>query len=245
MTSQSGRGVACLPHSALLPVPGNHRTPSFPGRPRRRLWLAVAIAMVLAGTSAGCGSGSGSSAGPPPSPTGPKACVLPGATASTSSHWKIVLPRTLCGLPQDNTAEMLSAGQDMVSVLQSVLSTSGLGGPSAGNATSSHAQAYQLSHAGIYRSITFVGLGGRFSPAAAVAALSSSLQDSAPFRSVPPGPHGGAMECALMSGTLWECVWATTSTVGEFQIIDTTNELTGSHLAANAVRIREAVEVPA
>jgi hypothetical protein len=188
----------------------------------------------------------GAASPPPPSPTGPSACLLPGHAASGKGPWKFALPRTLCGLGKNNTSQMRKSNQAMADALQTALSTNGLGGlPDAGHFTSSHAQAYQLgaNQSGIYRSVAFVGLKGSFSPAAAVATLGSALQASAPLGVVPAGPHGGAMRCAPASGDAWQCVWATTSTVGEFQIIDTTGELTGRHMAANAVRIRDAIEV--
>lgn len=143
---------------------------------------------------------------------------------------------------------MLSSNDSMVRALRSVLTASSLGGTaSAGRYSSSLAQAYQLrgSNSGIFRSVAFVGLEGRFRPATAVAALGSALQFSAPLKTVPAGPHRGAMGCAPVAGYAWECVWATATTLGEFQIIDTTRELTGRHMAANAVRIRDALEVPA
>jgi len=142
---------------------------------------------------------------------------------------------------------MRNSNRAMVHALQSALSETSPGGsPSgAGHFTSALAQAYQLgsSQSGIYRSIAFVGLKGLFSPATAVATLGGALQSGIPLHTVPAGPHGGAMRCALVSGYAWQCVWATANTVGEFQIIDTTGELTGRHLAANAVRIRDAIEV--
>jgi hypothetical protein len=185
---------------------------------------------------------------PPPSPTGPSACVRPESAASGGGRWKFALPRTLCGLARNNTAQMLTSNQAMEAALLSALSTSGLGSQaSPGHPTSSVAQAYQLgaNQSGIYRSVAFVGLKGSFSPGAAIATLGSALESGAPLRDVPAGPHGGAMRCALASSRAWQCVWATTTTVGEFQIIDTTGELTGRHLAANAVRIRDAIEVRA
>lgn len=250
MTDQSGPDLADPPSAAQPPVPGMATTPESPRRPwRRRPWLAIAAgaALVIITVLAMVVMNAGSPI-PPPSPTGPSACVRPGNVAKSSRSWKFALPRTLCGLVRNNTAPMLTSNRAMVEALQGALSASGLSGAaSPGYVTSSLAQAYQLgaSQSGIYRSIAFVGLKGRFGPAAAVATLGNALQSGAPLRSVPAGPHGGAMRCALVSGYAWQCVWATTTTVGEFQIIDTTGQLTGRHIAANAVRIRDAIEVRA
>jgi hypothetical protein len=196
--------------------------------------VAVAVSKRAAGHSA-------------PSATGPSACVLPGKPA-TGASWKVVTPLTLCGLLRNNTAQIRQADESMVTAMQGVVTTSDINGTaSVGTYTSAFAQGYQVpaNSDGVYRSVSFTGLDGSFSPAAAVAAVGAALDSGSPFRRVPAGPHGGAMECAPVSRITQRCVWATASTLGVVQIIDTTMDLVGSHLPANAVLIRDALEVHA
>ena len=102
------------------------------------------------------------------------------------------------------------------------------------------------SHLGVYRFIIYQGFTGTFNQAAAVSALANQNENpdipGNVFHSVPAGPHGGVMECAP-SYSAEDCVFATPTTLGYFEIDDTSNELTGTHTDANAIRIRDAVEV--
>jgi hypothetical protein len=188
---------------------------------------------------------SGSSAA---SPTGPSACALAVEAASRTGPWRMVTPRTLCGMLRDNTAQIRQADSAMVNAMQAVVAASGITGTaSVGQYRSEFAQGYQVpaNPQGIYRSVSFTGLDGTFSPAAAVAALGAALDTGSPFRTVPPGPHGGAMACARVSAITEQCVWATGSTLGVIQIVDTTRQMVGSHVPGNAVLIRDAIEAPA
>jgi hypothetical protein len=229
---------------AQPPLPGNQPAP----RRRRRLWAGIAgaavvivavIVVVVVTTS------NGPAAAPPaPNPKGPLACDVPGNPVNGSGQWTFAAPQTVCGLPKNNSAQMLQADQEAVASLEELLSAAGLVGPSPGQYKSSVVQAYQSpAHVLPYRSVAFTGLEGKFHTGPALAALESvGSQYQSPFHSVPAGPHGGEMGCAVVTTGTWECVWATTTTLGDIQLIDTSGELAGSHLAANAVRIRDVLE---
>jgi hypothetical protein len=240
------------------PPPYGQNGPGYPrpGQGRRRLsiWLGigggsvfVAIIVVIgllvtrqpasSGPSARGAAASRSSARAPlaSSAEGPLACVTAGHAAGGSGPWKVIAPQKLCGLPQDNSAAYRQSGKTLVIEYKLLLSLN-----NAGSQTSSVALEYQ-SPQGIpnfYRSISFEGLDGRFRPAAAVSAIE---EEGYTYNRVPSGPHGGAMECANIEGTE-NCVWATHTTLGVISIIDTTGDLLGPNVAANAVRIRDALE---
>jgi hypothetical protein len=178
--------------------------------------------------------------------TGSSACVTASQPSSQASSWNLVSPSTLCGLPQNNSPQELSAGQAMVSAVEGDLTN--FNGPNFGQETSDVAVGYQIQHntADIYRSVSFTGMEGTFRPRAAASAVESSLDfgQHYTFRSVPPGPHGGVMACGGEFPDSEDCVWATRTTLCVIMIIDTTQELVGSSIAANAVRIRDVLEVP-
>jgi hypothetical protein len=177
---------------------------------------------------------------------GSSACETASQPGSQASSWKLVSPSTLCGLPQNNSAAELSAGQEMVSAVEGDLTN--FNGPNFGQETSAVAVGYQIQHntVGVYRSVSFTGLEGTFRPRAAASAVESSLNfgQHYTFKSVPPGPHGGVMACGGEYPDSEDCVWATRTTLCVIMIIDTTRELVGSGIAANAVRIRDVLEVP-
>jgi hypothetical protein len=260
MTDQSGPGATGQPYGAQPPYmaqppygqarppygetqppqaarPPHGQRPAAGGQPgprrrRRGLWLGAggaAVVIIAAVVVVAVTTGKGS-APPPPSPTGPLACDVPGNPVSGSGQWTLVTPPTVCGLPKYNTAEMQQANQEALGSLEELLSAAGLVGASPGQYKSSFTQA-------------FIGLKGTFHTGPALAALESTgSQLESPFRSVPAGPHGGAMGCAVVTTGTWQCVWATTTTLGQFTLSDTSGELAGSHLAANAVRIRDVLE---
>lgn len=72
--------------------------------------------------------------------------------------------------------------------------------------------------------------------------------DNFQFYNVPPGPHGGVMQCGQYSDTKDQlygayCVWATPTTLGNIEI-DYNNGLNnGINLDATAISIRDALEV--
>lgn len=219
-------------------------------RERQRPWpliIAATVAVITAVTVIVVVI-QGASGPSPASATGPSACTLAVEAASRTGSWKMITPRTLCGMLPDNATQIRQADKAMVSAMQSVVASSGITSTaSVGQYRSAFAQGYQVpaNSLGIYRSVSVTGLDGTFSPAAAVAALGTALITGSPFRSVPPGPHGGAMSCARVSAITEQCVWATASTLGVIQIVDTTRQLVGSHVPGNAVLIRDAVEAPA
>lgn len=171
----------------------------------------------------------------PASALGPSACVTAGQPAGGSGPWKFVAPPTLCGLPLDNSSQSQQLGQTVADETKLLVTTD-----NAGSVTSSTTQEYQSPKVpNFYRSINFVGLKGRFRPAAA---LSEAEEQGYTYASVPPGPHGGAMACADVQGGE-NCVWATPTTLGIYTIIDTTHELITA-IGPNAARIRDALEAP-
>jgi hypothetical protein len=119
-------------------------------------------------------------------------------------------------------------------------------GPDYGKETSDVSQGYQIAHntSGVYRSISFTGLEGTFNPQAAASAVETSIGSGYTFNSFAPGPHGGVMACGLVSSNSENCVWATPTTLCLIMIIDTTQQLIGPSIDANAVRIRDVLEVP-
>jgi hypothetical protein len=219
------------------------------------MWLGVGVGSVLAAVVA-CSPAAKHSASPSPSASrpspsasksspgsplaqsamGPSACVTAGSPVGGSGSWKFVSPPTLCGLPLDNSGDSEQLGQTVAGENQSIITLANVG-----SVTSSTTAEYQSPQTpNFYRSINVVGLQGTFRPAAAVSAVEGTAYT---FKSVPPGPHGGAMGCANEEGTE-TCVWATHTTLCSVQIIDTTGELLGSNIAVNAVRIRDALEAP-
>jgi hypothetical protein len=206
----------------------------------------VVLAACTSGPASAPGaspSGSPAASAAAPDALGPSACDTSSQTSSQSASWKLVAPATLCGLPVNNSAAQQSSSQAMVSAVEGDLQN--LNGPAYGQQTSSVSQGYQVARnsAGVYRSITFTGLDGTFSPQAAANAVETSIEDNYTFSSVPPGPHGGVMACGSQFSDTETCVWATPTTLGLFTIIDTTKELVGSSIAANAVSIRDVLEV--
>jgi hypothetical protein len=182
-----------------------------------------------------------------PNDTGPSACAAASQAGqgSQAGPWRLLSPSTLCGLPQNNSPQELSASQGMASALESDLDN--FNGQNFGQETSDVSVGYQIQHGfGIYRSVTFTGLEGTFRPRAAASAVESGLDfgQHYTFTSVPPGPHGGVMACGGEYPDSEDCVWATRTTLCVIMIIDTTRELVGSSIAANAVRIRDVLEVP-
>jgi hypothetical protein len=213
-----------------------------PKRRHRRLWtwlgitggVVVVVIIIIVGLVA---ASPAAAPGPlPSSALGPSACVTAGRPAAASGPWRLVSPRKVCGLPRDTSAQSQQASQELVSATEGLLDVSNVG-----QETSSIAGAWETPNGtpNVYRSVTFVGFEGTFKPAAAVRTL---IAGSGTVRSMPPGPHGGVMACATQYGSP-TCVWATSTTLCEIQIIDTTRELVGANTAANAVRIRDVLEV--
>jgi hypothetical protein len=221
---------------------------------RRRLWTWLGTATgsgVLAIAVAACSSAGSKPAAPHPSPSkpspsasiglsasamGPSACVTAGRPAGGSGPWRFVAPATLCGLPLDNSTQSQQLGLTVASENKLLLTMDG-----GGTATSSTTLEYQSPRVpNFYRSINVVGLEGTFHPAAAVSAVE---EQGYTYTREPPGPHGGVMACADTEG-VEDCVWATSTTVCDVQIIDLSRELLGASVAVNAVRIRDALEAP-
>jgi hypothetical protein len=232
----------------------DHYAPPRPLAHARRspLWLGarggiVAAALVALGA---CGTSStpprhSAASGERPG-YGPSACVVKGAPATGSSGpWKVVQPTTLCGLPADNSPQSASADQEALSGTELVFDPVDQANP--GHETSAFSVSYQIpSGANFERFVNVVAFNGTFNTQAAVSELAQL--DTNPdipgnvFKSVPPGPHGGLMECSPVVNNE-ECVFGTPTTLGQFTIADTLNELTGANTPANAIRIRDALEV--
>jgi hypothetical protein len=83
-----------------------------------------------------------------------------------------------------------------------------------------------------------------FNTLATVTAMAS--ESAAPgevFHAMPPGPHGGILQCAISGTFTADCVFGTATTIAYIPIEDTSKELVGAHAGATAVEIRNAVEV--
>jgi len=229
-------------------------SPGAPPRRRRRMRLGIGAGVVLLAVVA-CSPAAKHSASPSPSAstpsasksstgtslakiaTGPSACVTAARPTGGNGPWKFVSPATLCGLPLDNSGQSQQLGQTVAGEDKGILDLA-----NAGSVTSSTTAEYQSPETPkFYRSVNVVALVGTFRPAAAVSAVEGTAYT---FKKVPPGPHGGAMGCGNEEGT-WNCVWATRTTLGDIEIIDTTGELLGANIGVNAVRIRDALEAPA
>lgn len=243
------------------PQPHGRCGPGYQPRPRRRgLWKRLGIvtgSVFTAFVVVACSSASSShpsASKPPPSPRstgavptpsaisagGASACVTAGRVTGGSGPWKLVAAPTLCQLPADDSAQYQQSGQSLAQITKISLNLA-----DAGTETSTMAVTYQDSQASQaashFRSVSAVGFDGRFRPAAA---LGAAEETGYAYTKVPPGPHGGTLACANVEGTE-NCVWATPTTVCEITIIDPTGELIGANIAANAVRIRDVLEVPA
>jgi hypothetical protein len=205
--------------------------------------VAVMTGAVMTGAVACGGTATQHASGPPPSPKGPLACDLPGNPSNGSGRWTLVLPATVCGMKTDNSAAMKQAGPYGLRSLEFLINAEDDGGY-VGRYTHGVVRAWELSIPGdppLNRDITFTGLDGTFKPAAVVSAVGNG--GGYTVSSVPAGPHGGVMACGEYGDADdVQCVWATTTTLGSFTLSDTTGELTGSHLAANAVLIRDVLE---
>jgi hypothetical protein len=204
--------------------------------------MMVALASCTSGSSPKSASPSTSA----PNPLGPSACVTGSQATGHASKWKLLSPHTLCGLPQNNSPAEQSSSQQMASVMQELLTNLTGNGPDYGKETSDVSQGYQIPHnaSGVYRSISFTGLEGTFNVQAAANAVETSVGSGFTFNSVPPGPHGGVMACGSVSTNNADCVWATPTTLCLIMFIDTTQQLIGPSIDANAVRIRDVLEVP-
>ena len=246
MSEQSGPPAAGSPYPPQPRYPYG-QAPVAPRKRRRGLWPGItgAVVVVIIAMVSGCAS---TSTPKPPSATGPSACVLPGTQASGSGPWKLVMPSKLCGEPRDTKPQ----DQPVLSSTEFLISASDLNPPGVGNYTSGVTQDYQLEHANpqggtaFYRNIAVQALKGKFNPKTAISVLGSTYtgDSNSTLRNVPAGPHGGLMACTSPTSTETECVWATTTTAGLITVNDNSGELTGSHGAANAVWVRDAVEVP-
>jgi len=234
----------------LMSRDGGSGAPARRRPPWTRLWTAVG-SVLLAVAVVACSSGASKPASPHPSPSkpsqsasgglsasamGPSACVTSGGSTAGSGPWTLVAPRTVCGLPLDNSADYKQTDQTLAGDFKLLLTMDGGGSP-----TSTVTLEYQSPQTpNFYRSINLVGFEGRFQPAAAVSVIE---QQGYTYKNLPPGPHGGALACANVEGSE-NCVWATSTTLCSVGIIDLSRELLGASIAANAVRIRDAVEVP-
>jgi hypothetical protein len=253
------------PQPPAYPGPQSaYRGPQQPqpprGRPRTGMWLgigggaAVAIIVVVVVIFALASPGGRPSA----SATTPSASTTPAASATTqvpaacpepaqsggSGPWTVVQPQTICDLPLDTSAAELEANQELVSAVESDVSTSTLNGPSAGSYTSSVGAGYEYRPGtvkNVYRSVGFAALNGTFNVPAAMTSIESNYGIT--FQNLPPGPHGGMLACARLGGQPL-CAFATSTTLCQFNIIDTTNEL-DANLAANALSIRDTIETKA
>jgi hypothetical protein len=239
-------------HSGAQPPPPHWR------RRQPRVWPAVrggvvaGIVMVLVAGLAACGSSNTTHGRSSPGPSasgaqsnsvsGPSACITKNQPAAGSGPWKVVQLKTLCGLPVDTSPAATEATQESLTSTKLVFSpVDGQANP--GTETSGFAVNYQIpSSYDFERFINVVAFNGTFNQQAAMSELAQL--DGGSFHSVPPGPHGGLMQCKP-SYNNEECIFGTSTTLGDFTIADTRNELIGANTPVNAIRIRDALEVSA
>jgi hypothetical protein len=212
-----------------------------------RRWLGTCVLAAAAVLAAGCAASQASTpSSPTASPTsvpssalGPAACEVAGQPGGTGP-WKVTAPRTLCGVPMDLTASDKLSNKAALKA-DELMFTLGLD-PGVGQAKSGFAVGYETpNNLGIYRNYTLAAFNGNFPDPARTMADQAKGDIVTNFHRVPPGPHGGVMECGTDNGDV-ECVFATSTTLGDFVFGDTSGELTGARGDAVAVEIRDAVE---
>jgi hypothetical protein len=179
----------------------------------------------------------------PGSALGPSACITTSSSSGTGA-WKVVEPRALCGQPLDTTAEGKAVDQESLQTAELTFSPL-VETTDIGSYTSGFAAGYELpAGLGVSRFINIVALNGHFNTVAAVSAMvSESTAPGEVFHTMPPGPHGGVLQCAISGPYTADCVFGTATTVAYITIEDTSKELIGAHAGAAAVDIRNAVEV--
>lgn len=228
--------------------------------------LIVILAVALHSGSSSPGSGpaalhptTGASQPPAPSPAPTPAGGTPGAVPAgvisgssglsasacpqtSSGPWKLVQPPAVCGLPM---------GQDLFDTarldLDGAETQFSLGNFGSYSSTVSFAAQPSGSSAGsVYASIQVYGFTGRITDTgAAFRALEAGTGEK--FYDVPPGPHGGSMQCAQEADyQIQECVFATSTTLGDIQFSFGDLKIpAGISADASAIAVRNAVEVHA
>lgn len=210
-------------------------------------WYVAVAATIAALSVAGCGQAKPSGANPTPAgiPSAAAEKML-SATAcdisaqKTSEAWKIEMPRTLCGLPADASDNARKNGNALLQTETISLSVHA----GAGTVKSGAAGAW-VTPSGLtaWRDITATGFTGQFDPKTALKVMETS---GSAYHEVSPGPHGGVMACGVSGGGTESCAFATTTTVGQFTLGDTSGELSkGGNADATATEIRDALEAPA
>jgi hypothetical protein len=247
------------PYGAQPPPPYGAPPYGHPARPpkrrrRRGLWLGigggvVALVIIIVVVVAVTSKSALDTGGLPASALGPSACVTSGPSGSGAGPWKLTEPQTLCELHQDNTPTAQAAAQELLNATLEAFNP-GSAYPNFGSETSDFAVSYETPlHISAQRYVDVEGFNGTFNPATAISVLTQINENpdlkGDVFHSVPAGPHGGGMDCVPLSVFTEQCVFATTTTLGEFQFEDSLKQLTGANADANAIRIRDALEVQA
>lgn len=223
---------------------------------RRRLPLALGVVTVAITSAAACSpgvsreepqapgmAGSAQTEQNPASALGPSACLGTGSSRGTGS-WTVIRPRTLCGQPLNTTPAGRAVDEESLQAAELTFDPlAETANP--GNYTSGFAAGYELpAGLGVSRFINVVALDGHFNTLAAVRAMASnSAAPGQVFRTMPPGPHGGVLECASYGPYTADCVFGTATTIAYITIDDTSRQLAGARTGATAVDIRNAVEV--
>lgn len=214
-------------------------------------WYVAAAAMIAAVSVAGCGHAKPATGAGAATPAGipsavaekmlsPTACDT-SAQNQSGSAWSISMPRTLCGLPADTSPDARKNGDALVQT--ETISLSDSLHPGIGTVKSSASGAWVTPDGlSAWRSITATGFTGQFSPSTALKVMETS---GSSYHKVSPGPHGGVMACGISGGGTESCAFATTTTVGEFTLGDTSGELNkGGNADSIATEIRDALEAP-
>jgi hypothetical protein len=156
------------------------------------------------------------------------------------------MPHTLCGEALDTSEQGQELRQEDLKIAElmfnPLVETTNIGSYTSAFSASYNAPAGM----GVTRLVNLNAFNGHFNAQAIVQAMASlSSTTTEVFHAVPPGPHGGAMECARAGQFTAECAFGTATTAVDIEFMDTSGELVGAHAAATAIEIRDALEVGA
>lgn len=211
------------------------------------------LAAATAAAVAACGSSGGGGAKPSGSKTaagsaqaGADACQVP--ATSGSGPWKMVAPKTLCGMAYNSKPSTVAQYKAVVATEQLNFNSDLSGYGAIGKPTSGWAAGWETPNES--QLVDVDGWTGTFKPKPAMQAFAAGANGTYAFKPADPGPHGGVMECGQATQNTgvgnFECVFATATTIGVVHIQDVKNQLTApAQMAPVTQQIRNAVEVPA
>lgn len=254
-----------VPYGQYGPIPLPAYLPP-PGRSGRIGWLiagvtaaAIIITVVVVvalipgsklGTprnaaSAGTAPTTGSHAATEPADlvSGKSGLTASACPGSVSGPWKLAQPSTVCGIPISQDADFNQIAQTELQGAELAFSDPG-GFGSYTNGLAFQAMYPNFNSPGPYLSIQVFGFNGTFTNVnAAVKAIESD--DFETFYTVPAGPHGGVMQCAVDTiDETQECVFGTSTTLADIQFAFQNLSIpAGISADASAISVRDAIEV--